>query len=84
MKEAARISETSVNFYQTTWRNITQDSHLHTCSRENLKSQKTQRVSNYNVQNILRENLMQLMKYAPWYQSDQTATCVLQQRVWIN
>jgi hypothetical protein len=29
MMEAASISETSVNFYQTTQRNIPEDSHLH-------------------------------------------------------
>jgi hypothetical protein len=38
MVEAARTSEMSVNVYQTTWRNIPEDSHLHTCHRENLKS----------------------------------------------
>jgi hypothetical protein len=27
--EAASTSETSVNFYQTTWHNIPEDSHLH-------------------------------------------------------
>jgi hypothetical protein len=36
--EAANTSETSVNFYQTTRRNNPEDSHLHTRSRENLKS----------------------------------------------
>jgi hypothetical protein len=30
MMEAAKTSETSVNFYQTTGRNIPEDSHLHT------------------------------------------------------
>jgi hypothetical protein len=29
MMEAARISEMLVNFYQTTWRNIPEDDHLH-------------------------------------------------------
>jgi hypothetical protein len=38
MMEAANTSETSVNFYQTTGRNIPEDSHLHTRRRENLKS----------------------------------------------
>jgi hypothetical protein len=38
MKEAANTSETSVNFYQTTWRNKPEDSHLHTRHSENLKS----------------------------------------------
>jgi hypothetical protein len=39
--EAASTSETSENFYQTTWRNNPEDSHLHTRSRENLKSHKS-------------------------------------------
>jgi hypothetical protein len=38
MIQAANTSETSVNFYQTTRRNNPEDSHLHTRSRENLKS----------------------------------------------
>jgi hypothetical protein len=38
MMEAARTSETSVNFYQTTWRYNPEDSHLRTHRRENLKS----------------------------------------------
>jgi hypothetical protein len=38
MMEAASTSETSVNFYQTTWRNNPEDSHIHTRRRENLKS----------------------------------------------
>jgi hypothetical protein len=37
MMEAASTSETSVNSYQTTWRNNPEDSHLHTRRRENLK-----------------------------------------------
>jgi hypothetical protein len=36
--EAVSTSETSVNFYQTTRRNIPEDSHLHTRRCENLKS----------------------------------------------
>jgi hypothetical protein len=35
MTEAASPSEMSVNFYQTTWRNIPEDSHLHTRRCEN-------------------------------------------------
>jgi hypothetical protein len=38
MMEAARTSETLVNFYQTTWRYNPEDSHLRTHRRENLKS----------------------------------------------
>jgi hypothetical protein len=33
-----RTSETSVKFYQTTWHNNPEDSHLHTHHHENLKS----------------------------------------------
>jgi hypothetical protein len=39
MMEAARTSETLVNFYQTTRRYNTEDSHLRTHRRENLKSE---------------------------------------------
>jgi hypothetical protein len=35
---AASTSETSVNFYQTTWHNNPEGSHLHTRHHENLKS----------------------------------------------
>jgi hypothetical protein len=38
MMEAASISKTSVNFYQTTRRSNPEDSHLLTRRRENLKS----------------------------------------------
>jgi hypothetical protein len=38
MMEAASASEMPVNFYQTTRRNDTEDSHLHTRRRENLRS----------------------------------------------
>jgi hypothetical protein len=38
MMEAARTSETSVNFYQTTQRYNPEDSHLRTHRHENLKS----------------------------------------------
>jgi hypothetical protein len=38
MMQAARTSETSVNFYQTTRRYNPEDRHLHTRRRENLKS----------------------------------------------
>jgi hypothetical protein len=39
MMEAASISETSVDLYQTAQRNIPEDSHLYARSRENLTSQ---------------------------------------------
>jgi hypothetical protein len=38
MIEAVSTYETSVNFFQTTRRNIPEDSHLHIRRRENLKS----------------------------------------------
>jgi hypothetical protein len=38
MMEAARTSETFVNFYQTTWRYNQEDSHLHACIRQWLSS----------------------------------------------
>jgi hypothetical protein len=38
MMEAVRTSETSVNIYLTTRQYIPEDSRLHTCRRENLKS----------------------------------------------
>jgi hypothetical protein len=48
MIEAARTSETLVNFYQTTRRYNPEDSHLHTCRRENLKSYLDSDISGYN------------------------------------
>jgi hypothetical protein len=39
MKEAVNTSETSVNFYQSKWRNIPEGSDLHTRRREYLRSQ---------------------------------------------
>jgi hypothetical protein len=38
MMEADSTCETSVNFYQATRRNNSEDSHLHTRRRENIKS----------------------------------------------
>jgi hypothetical protein len=38
MMEAARTSETLVNFYQITRRYNPEDNHIHTHRRENLKS----------------------------------------------
>jgi hypothetical protein len=39
MTRASSTSEMSVNYYQTTWHNIPEDSHLQTQYCENLKSQ---------------------------------------------
>jgi hypothetical protein len=44
--EAARISETLVNFYQTTRRYNPEDSYLHAHRRENLKSYESPVVDN--------------------------------------
>jgi hypothetical protein len=38
MMEVASSSETSVNFYQTTWLNNPEDSYVETRHHENLKS----------------------------------------------
>jgi hypothetical protein len=38
MMEAASTSEMSVNVYQNTWHSNPEDSHIHTCCHENLKS----------------------------------------------
>jgi hypothetical protein len=38
MMETVRTSVSSVNFYQTTWRNIPEGCHLQTRRREKLKS----------------------------------------------
>jgi hypothetical protein len=38
MMEAVSTSETSVNFYETAWRNIPEDGNLHTRRRKNMKS----------------------------------------------
>jgi hypothetical protein len=40
--QGGRTSEISVNIYQTTRRNIPEDSHLHTPHREILKSHQVQ------------------------------------------
>jgi hypothetical protein len=37
MLEAVRTSETPVNFYQTTWRNILEDSHIDVKGIQNSK-----------------------------------------------
>jgi dipeptidase len=47
MMEAARTSETLVNFYQTTRYYNPEDSNLHTHRRENLKSYPKEEVSKY-------------------------------------
>jgi hypothetical protein len=48
MMEAARTSETLVNFYQTTRSYNPEDSNLHTHRRENLKSYSVQNIRHYH------------------------------------
>jgi hypothetical protein len=61
--EVVCTSETSVNFYQTTRRNIPEDSHLHTRRRENLKYH----LLNYNDHSAQNEELFSVyvVKYSP-------------------
>jgi hypothetical protein len=51
MMEAVSTSETSVNFYVTTRRNIPEDNHLHTRRRENLKSHQAEDLPEANAKN---------------------------------
>jgi hypothetical protein len=55
MIEAAKTSETSVKFYQTTGLNIAGDSHLHTCCHENLKSHRHCHCSVLYTKYVLKE-----------------------------
>jgi hypothetical protein len=55
MIEAASTSETLLNFYQTTWRNNPDDSHLHIHHCENLKSHNGYNVSHKRIQFIVFE-----------------------------
>jgi hypothetical protein len=50
--EAARSSETLVNFYQTTRRYNPEDSHLRTHRRENLKSYSYIVIGNFTKQSL--------------------------------
>jgi hypothetical protein len=52
MMEVVSITETTVNFYQTTRRNIPQDSHFHTHRRENLKSHHEQSSYPVNIEQL--------------------------------
>jgi hypothetical protein len=57
MMEAISTSESSVSFYQTTRRNIPEDSHLHTRRHENLKCH----LYDYVVQYLYFDHLCQRM-----------------------
>jgi hypothetical protein len=61
MMEAARTSETLVNFYQTTRRYNPEDSHLRTHRRENLKPY----VSILNVRMVSLPEDKQLRRRSP-------------------
>jgi hypothetical protein len=62
MMESKSTSETSVNFYKTSRSSNSEDSHLHTCSRENLKSRF--RCFHFQVLISLNFNIIYL-KYGP-------------------
>jgi hypothetical protein len=49
MLRAANISETSANIYQNKWRNIPEDSHLHTCRHEKQKSHTNDKVVSFHA-----------------------------------
>jgi hypothetical protein len=55
MMEAAKTSETLVNFYQTTRRYKPEDSHLRTHRRENFK---TYYIKEYEIGYTRNENLI--------------------------
>jgi hypothetical protein len=52
--EGISTSETSVNIYQTTRRNIPEDSHLHTRRRETMKKFGNDRFRSYTFQFMFR------------------------------
>jgi hypothetical protein len=59
MIEATSTSETSVNFYQTTWPNNPENSHLRTHHHENLRFHLLQAGS----QKLNREQNLSLVRY---------------------
>jgi hypothetical protein len=70
MMEAASTSETSVNFYQTTWRNDPEDSNLRTCRRENLNLTLNSLTSQRNALAIgSPQYRQQSLIYADWFTS---------------
>jgi hypothetical protein len=62
MMEAARTSETLVNFYQTTWRYNPEDSHLHTHRCEILNSY----LRNNEWKIVLRERIIYTVFSEAW------------------
>jgi hypothetical protein len=63
MLEAVSTSETSENFYQTTQRNIPEDSHLHACRRENPKSHQNTYLMSFSL-NYLASSAQLLALYS--------------------
>jgi hypothetical protein len=59
IREIALMMETSVNFYQTTRRNIPEDSHLHPHRHEKLKSDLVHLSSRFSFQYELNKNMIQ-------------------------
>jgi hypothetical protein len=73
MRDTVSTSETSVSFYQTTLRNIPEDSHIHTRRRENLTSHQRTKYQNelcnylHRAESVLLEMFIitQLVKKLP-------------------
>jgi hypothetical protein len=59
MMEAASTSETSVNIYQTTQRNIPEGSHIHTHRRENLQSH-LEKSCPFGNRNLVAQSIVQM------------------------
>jgi hypothetical protein len=62
MMEAVSTPETSVNIYQTTRRNIPEDSHFHTRRRENLKSHPVNLYGQATLRYIRRFEVLRIKK----------------------
>jgi hypothetical protein len=60
MMEAVSTSKTSINFYQTMRRNISEDSRRHTRRRENLKPDKVPNTFSASVLNTFFQQILGL------------------------
>lgn len=47
--KAVSTSRKSVSFWQSTWRNIAEDNHIHTCRHQNLKIHLALKTSNFRT-----------------------------------
>jgi hypothetical protein len=65
MMEAVSSSETAVSIYQIIWRNILEDSHLHTRHRENLKSHLVNQVIYLQVLELMAARLSEVPNHRP-------------------